>query len=202
MQSHVCKQSRTPGWTKQAAVCDRRVPKCTFSSPRGLTHSLQCLSRCRYLKGHLPSIDKATFMAFITSSEGEHQAQFSCRPRQAVRPMDKEHCLGQVPRSSSALGLQPLISQREVPAKSFFLDTHTHLLRTDLFLKKNKQTKKKTTTTKNPCFCLWYFLSTSAHLIFFRLFWFMAPRLKIQHTETLSNIWNITLSQCRGALQG
>lgn len=155
MQSHVCKQSRTPGWTKQAAVCDRRVPKCTFSSPRGLTHSLQCLSRCRYLKGHLPSIDKATFMAFITSSEGEHQAQFSCRPRQAVRPKDKEHCLGQVPRSSSALGLQPLISQREVPAKSFFMDTHTHLLRTDLFLKKNKQTKKKTTTTKNPCFCLW-----------------------------------------------
>lgn len=199
MQSHVCKQSGTPGWTKQAAVCDRRVPKCTFSSPRGLTHSLQCLSRCRYLKGHLPSVDKATF---ITSSEGEHQAQFSCRPWQAVRPKDKEHCLGQVPRPSSAVGLQPLTSQREVPAKSFFLDTHTHThICYVLICSSKKQTKKKT-TTKNPCFCLWYFLTTSAHLIFFRLFWFMAPRLKIQHTETLSNIWNITLSQYRGALQG
>lgn len=141
MQSHVCKQSGTPGWTKQAAVCDRRVPKCTFSSPRGLTHSLQCLSRCRYLKGHLPSVDKATF---ITSSEGEHQAQFSCRPWQAVRPKDKEHCLGQVPRSSSAVGLQPLTSQREVPAKSFFLDTHTHTSATYWFVpQKNKQRRKQ-----------------------------------------------------------
>lgn len=91
-------------------------------------------------------------MAFITSSEGEHQAQFSCRPRQAVRPKDKEHCLGQVPRSSSALGLQPLISQREVPAKSFFLDTHTHLLRTDLFLKKNQTNKEENNNDKKSLF--------------------------------------------------